>query len=129
MEKQIIFDFYNTLYNPKTGKLFRGVYKLLSDLRKNYRLCLITTTSKDREEQINRLKIKKYFAKIILCQGKTITIFKKVTKQFPNTIVVGDREEEELLIAKSLQLEAILINSFLENPCFSIRKSLKEITL
>lgn len=129
MKKQIIFDFYNTLYNPKTEKLFKGSLTLLSKLKRKYRFVLVTTYSPKRLNQIAGLKLISLFQLIIICPKKDINIFKDLSIGFDETIIIGDRKEEEIFFAEKLNLRFLLVNPKLKNPYGVINKSIKRKTL
>jgi FMN phosphatase YigB (HAD superfamily) len=120
----IIFDFYNTLYNPKTERLFRGTYPLLFRLRKKYNLVLITTGTSNRWETITNLRLFPIFSQILICKQKNISLFKDLITS--NSILIGDRQEEEILIGKKLKSRTILVNPDNENPIITIKKFLKK---
>lgn len=124
MKPQIIFDFHNTLYDPQTKKLFRGTRAMLYQLKQGYRLTLITTKSPSRASQIARSGLKPYFSKVVICSQKSTRIFQELSKNTGDTIVVGDNLAEELIIAQSLNLPAIRVNSQLENPIQTISNKL-----
>ncbi len=126
MKKQIIFDFYNTLYNPKTEKIFWGGFALLKNLSKQYSLVLITTGSKDRANQLQNFSGIKYFTKVILCKKKTFSMYRKLIKRPYLTIIIGDRPEEEIAFGKILNTRTLLVKSSVENPVISIKRFLKE---
>lgn len=123
MKPQIIFDFYNTVYNPKTEQLFRGIPSLLTQLKLQYQLILITTYSPDRKKQLSQSKLNQYFSKIIICPQKSSLVFKRFARD-STTIVIGDRQEEEINIAQALGLQFIKVSPKLENPVETIRKKL-----
>jgi FMN phosphatase YigB (HAD superfamily) len=129
MNRQIIFDFYNTLYNPKTKKMFRGSFVLLKKLSQDYKLILVTTFSPERVDILVKLNLDNFFSKIIICPQKNQSIFKKLKRQSNETIVIGDREEEEIAFGLNLGLTVIKVNPNLENPTITIRKSLGERVL
>ena len=122
MKTKLIFDFYNTLYSPKTGKFFRGMSTLLNKLTTQYKLILITTSNPRREEQIRRLKLSRYFSPVILCPKKSLSLFRNYVDL--TTIIIGDRQEEEINIASKLKLQSIKVNPLLENPVKTIRQQL-----
>lgn len=124
MKPQIIFDFYNTLYDPKTRALFVGTPTLLDQLKKEYRLILVTTSGQNRKRQVNKLGITRYFSEIIICPRKSLKLFLELIKNNPDTTIIGDRKEEEISIAKLLKLSYIQVTPQLENPIKTITKRL-----
>jgi len=128
MKNQIIFDFYNTLYNPKTNVLFMGIPTLLRQLQPVYRLILVTVEGKSRQLQISKLSLNKYFSKIIVCPQKSVFVFQKLLREKSNTLIIGDRAEEEITIAQTLKLQFIKVNPELENPAKTIRNQLIQKT-
>lgn len=125
MKKQIIFDFYRTLYNPETNKLFRGILPLLKQLSNEYRLVLISTASSKRTEEVKNFIPKGLFAKIVLCAEKNLKNFKLLSLDYKETIIIGDRIEEEILIGQRLRLRTVQVNPGQENPSKTIKKALK----
>lgn len=131
MKKLIIFDYYRTLYNPETGRLFSGIKRLLYKLFLNSEntLILITTFNLKRKKQIKSLNLNKYFKEIILCKQKELIIYKDIMNKYPSNavVVIGDREEEEIKIGKKLNVKTIHVNPNFENPYSTIKKQLKNV--
>jgi FMN phosphatase YigB (HAD superfamily) len=123
MKKQILFDFYRTLYDPKTEGLYSGVKKLLKILDENYDLFLISTGNDQRRNLIKKLEIDQYFIKVIICTEKKLDIFSQILNK--NTLIIGDRYEEEIIIGKKLNAKIIQVFPEIENPVLKIRKELK----
>lgn len=126
MKRVIIFDLYNTLYNPITGKLYRGSFPLLENISRFYQLLLITTYSPLRKRQVRNLKINPYFKNIIICKRKNLKVFRRLINKPKHFLIIGDRIEEEIAIGKKLKVETLLVNPKLENPITTIKKYLKE---
>lgn len=124
MKPQLIFDFYNTLYNPRTKTLFRGTIPFLCQLKKMYQLSLITTGGQNRKQLINKLGIAEYFFRIVICPRKSPKVFLKLIEKSSNALIIGDREEEEIYIAKLLKLSYIQVKPRLENPIKTITRQL-----
>lgn len=123
--KTIVFDFYQTLYDPKLDSLYRGSISVLKKLKSKYKLILISTRSPDRQNQISKLEIESYFEKIILCPSKKLAIFKQIIKNPANTIIIGDNPQEEIQIGILLKCQTLKVNPNSENPAVTIRKFLK----
>lgn len=121
--KSIIFDYYNTLYNPRTGKLFRGAIPLLEQLGSRFNLILITSGDNNRWQAIKELSLLPIFNQIILCKSKTKEVFSGFVN--PETIIVGDRQDAEIDIGKFLGANILLVRPEIENPIKTIRKFLK----
>lgn len=83
---------------------------------------MLTTRSKNRKKQIEKFRLKEIFETIIICQSKTIKIFKKIT-QGKQAIIIGDNPQEEIYFAKKLKIPVIKINSERENPVKTIKSS------
>ena len=124
MQSQIIFDFYNTLFNPKAKTLFGGTIPLLCQLKKAYKLSLITTGGQNRKQLINKLGIAKYFSRVVICPTKSPKVFLKLIDKSSNALIIGDRKEEEISIAKVLKLPYIQVTPQLENPVKTITSQL-----
>jgi FMN phosphatase YigB (HAD superfamily) len=120
MKKQIIFDFNNTLYNPKSGKLFPGIKRLLRNIQEKCFLVLITTSSPERLLEISNTKISKYFNLIIIIKKKGKAIYQQIAIDKSQTVIIGDRLDEEIAIAKQLGIPFIIINPLIQNPCRTI---------
>ncbi len=124
IQRQLIFDFYNTLYNPQTGRLFCGVISYLEKSKKANLLVLITAGGSKRRNLISSLKINKYFSQIIICKKKSVQVFESaIGKKLP-AIIIGDRQDEEIVIAKYLNISYIIVNPLLENPIKTIERKL-----
>lgn len=124
MQRIIIFDYYNTIFNPKTQALFPGTPRLLLDLKQKADLYLITTRNKKRKSEIIKLGIRSCFTKIIFCIKKKPSLFKKLLKDKGLVVIIGDRIDEEISVAKKLNYPFILVNSEKENPIVTIKKKL-----
>ncbi|OGM11505.1 hypothetical protein A2Z22_00450 [Candidatus Woesebacteria bacterium RBG_16_34_12] len=124
MIKLIIFDFYKTLYNPKTNSLYRGTYSILKILSSKYSLVLISSSNYRRKLLISRLDIKKYFKKVIVVNQKTESVYRKLKPQMIQTLIIGDRTEEEILFGKNLGCKTLQVNPDIENPIETIKKKL-----
>lgn len=122
MRKVIIFDFYNTLYNPKTGRLFRGSISLLKKLSNRYRLILVTTYSSERKKQIQNLRIMQFFNPTVICRIKTMLVYQKIISQFQSYLIIGDNLEEEIAIGRKLSVDTLVVDPSLENPILTIKK-------
>lgn len=125
MKKQIIFDFYKTIYNPDSKKLYRGILPVLKTLSIEYSLILVSTTNKERISQINKLLPRGLFTKIILCQEKSFELFRKLSLESDKTIIIGDKTEEEIFFGQKLNLKTIQVNPQAENPCLTILKLIR----
>ncbi len=106
MIKIIIFDWKRTLYDPDTKLLNPGALDLLEFLKgKNIPLILIGKGGEDMEEEVNRLRVRKYFQKTVFAEGdKDPDIFAPfILKDSPKeTIFIGDRVRSELEIGNRL---------------------------
>lgn len=107
----IIFDWKRTLYDPDSKILISGTLQLLKFLKqKNIKVVLIGKGGSEMNQEVKRLKIKKYFTAIIFQEGrKDENLFKPfVSLKNPKlTIIVGDRIRSELKIGN--QLKAVII--------------------
>jgi FMN phosphatase YigB (HAD superfamily) len=121
--KTIIFDFYNTLFNPQTGRLFDGTTGMLRLLNKQYKLVLITSGGKYRYQLINKLSLFPDFSQIIICKIKKADVYAGFISS--NSVVIGDRIEEEIKIGKYLGAKTLLVNPDSENPITTIKRFLK----
>ena len=119
MIKGIIFDFNRTIYDPCTDSLTEGCLKVLDALGdKECRLCLLSVkTRPDREEQIDRLRLKPYFKKILIIneeeqknEGHFQECLDAMSLTPQEVAVVGDRIEEEICVGKKMGLTTIWYN-------------------
>jgi len=99
---KIIFDYNRTIFNPDTDKLYPGVLGLLSKLSSKHELFLISRAEPGRKNKIEKLNIKRYFKKIIFVAEKSQKIFKKITGNEKEIIVVGDSIKDEIRIGNQL---------------------------
>jgi len=126
VEKQLIFDFYNTLYDPVRDQLYDGIIELLTNLSEEWDLVLITTGSLDRQIQITRLILPDLFSEIIIVDQKTQAAFQSQLNGYGITLIIGDRLEEEIAIAQKLGMPFILVNSTKESPAQTIKSQLEK---
>lgn len=110
---KIIFDWKRTLYDPDSKKLIKGTLDLLKFLKqKGINVILIGKGGYEMNQEVKRLKVKKYFTKIIFQEDKKskklFTPF--ISKRNPKlTIFVGDRVRSELKIGNQLNATTIWI--------------------
>ncbi len=109
----IIFDWKRTLYDPDSKALVSGAQELIRYLnQKKFRNILVGKGGTDMYQEVKRLKIEKYFAKIIFKEGKKdIEIFSQFfSRNNPkSTVVVGDRVRSEIEIGNKLNMTTIWI--------------------
>lgn len=98
----IIFDFNRTLFDPESKKLFPGVIDMLTKLKNDNRLILITRKEGQREDLIEKLGLKELFERIVLTDKKTVEAFTSLIAKNDRTIVVGDRLVDEITIGNQL---------------------------
>lgn len=99
MIKTIIFDWKRTLYDPDKKELIPGAKKLLTFLKpKEIPLILIGKGKEEMLFELERLKIKDFFTKVIFEKEKNIDLYlpfiDKINPQ--NTILIGDRARTEI---------------------------------
>lgn len=109
----VIFDWKRTLYNPDSKTLIEGTLRLLKYLKQtNINIILIGKGGEEMYQETKRLKIQKYFSKIIFQKGKKNKkiFFPFVSKKNPElTLVIGDRVRSELKIGNQLKTTTIWI--------------------
>lgn len=130
----IIFDWKRTLYNPESKKLMPGTLKILKFLTtKCLKVILIGKGGTDMYQEVKRLKVEKYFSKIIFQEGKkdlkTFNQFVSI-KNPKLTIVIGDRVRSEIEIGNTLKTTTIWIKNGkfseelplnkIQNPTFTL---------
>ncbi|MEK9147592.1 MAG: HAD family hydrolase [Patescibacteria group bacterium] len=99
---KIIFDYNRTIFNPETNKLYFGVLDLLKKLSKKYTLFLISRNEPLRKNRFEKFNIEKYFHKVLFVNEKTKEIFKKLSGNEKNVIVVGDSIIDEIKIGNQI---------------------------
>lgn len=143
MIKAVIFDFNRTLFDPEKDKLFPGVKVLLSKLKKNYKLALISQKEDGRLVKISKLGLNNNFAFINLTTDKTAGELKKCCELLnvepEEVLVVGDRVRGEIVLGNQLGATTVwlrkgkfaneLPGSKAEEPKFIIKRinNLEEI--
>lgn len=109
----IIFDWKRTLYDPDSKTLINGTLQLLKYLKqKNVALFLIGKGGSEMNQEVKRLKIYKYFSKIIFEEEKkSERLFKPFIskKNSSLTLIVGDRVRSELEIGNKLKVITIWV--------------------
>ena len=108
MIEAIIFDWAGTLYDKDKKDLFSCSERVLRELRKKYKLAVISKAVSDSVEnrlrQINR--IKRYFEVIIADADKTpeqfIECMRRLNVRPENTLVVDDRTLRGIMIENKL---------------------------
>lgn len=104
---KIIFDYNRTLFNPDSGQLFPGVFRLLKRLADQHELFLVTLNKPERKDSAAIQEMKPYFDEIFFVERKTIGAFKNIVGEEKNVIVIGDRFEDEIRIGIELELITI----------------------
>ena len=111
----IIFDWKRTLYDPDSKILIVGTNNVLKFLNKKLaKIILIGKGGDDMYKEVKRLKIEKYFSKIIFQEGKKdIKVFSQfVSIKNPKlTMVIGDRVQSEIEIGNKLMASTIWIKN------------------
>lgn len=114
MIENIIFDWKRTLYNPEDTRLLPNAQKVLLSLHElAFKLILIGKGGSDMEDAVDRLKVRPHFTAVHFVPTKSETLFGQyIAKDNPETtLVVGDRAQGEIAIAKSLGAKAIWLCS------------------
>jgi len=119
---KIIFDYNRTIFDPNTQELYPGVFKLLKQLSINHDLFLISKNEFGRRETLDNLGIIDFFQKIFFVENKTIEIFKKVSKNNKETLIIGDRIRGEIVIGNKLNF----ITVWLKQGKFSNEEPINE---
>ncbi|MEK6901765.1 MAG: HAD hydrolase-like protein [Nanoarchaeota archaeon] len=113
MIKSVIFDFNRTLFDPDKKALVEGALLLLQALQQQeYKLCLISRkTVEERQEDISRLGLDKFFMHIIVAEEKTQEHFSDCLNamklQGREVAVVGDRVRSEIYFGNVLGMRTI----------------------
>jgi FMN phosphatase YigB (HAD superfamily) len=106
---KIIFDYNRTIFNPNTNKLYRGALELLIILSKKHELYLVSRNQPNRLTEIENLKIKDYFNKVMFVENKSIQLFNSIAGKSKNIIIVGDSIQDEIRIGNKLNFITIRI--------------------
>lgn len=111
----IIFDWKRTLYDPDSKTLITGALEVLKLLSKKFvKIILIGKGGNEMYQEVKRLKVDKYFSKIIFLEGKKgVKIFSQfVSIKNPKlTVIVGDRVKSEIEIGNKLNATTIWIKN------------------
>lgn len=133
--KGIVFDFNRTLYDPDANRVVPGVRKMLRMLKKQYRLCLVTTEQEGKRDILSKSKLASFFEHIECVNAKTPDVFLRCSTYMrlkPNEIVViGDRIRSEIIAGNKAGMVTVwlkkgkfagkLPSSKLEEPNFVIQ--------
>ncbi len=110
---KIIFDWKRTLYDPDAKTLINGTLPLLKFLKqKNFDLILIGKGGNEMDQEVKRLKVRKYFSEVIFREDKKDKkLFSSfISKKNPKlTIIIGDRVRSELEIGNKLKAITIWV--------------------
>ena len=122
----IIFDWKRTLYDPESKTLIQDSLQLLKFLKqKKINIILIGKGGSEMNQEVERLKIRKYFTTIIFQEGqKDENLFSPfISKMNPKlTIIIGDRVRSELEIGNELRT----ITIWVKQGKFSVEKPLNK---
>jgi len=99
---KIIFDYNRTIFDPETDDLYPGVLDLLQKLSAKYELFLISRNEPARKERIEKLGVKNCFSKIMFVDKKSQQLFKRISGDAKDIIVVGDSPGDEIKIGNQL---------------------------
>jgi FMN phosphatase YigB (HAD superfamily) len=109
----VIFDWKRTLYDPQTKTLIDGSVEVLEYFWKcKVPLYLVGKGKQEMYDEVVRLKVQKYFNKVLFVQdSKQTKDFEKfIDSQGPkNTVVIGDRFSSEMTLGINLGTTTIWI--------------------
>lgn len=107
--KAIIFDFMRTLYDPESGELIPGAYKLLEYCSRKNDCYLVSHKEGQRQNLFEKLDIEKFFIEIKLVERKDIPGFRDLVKakKYHVVYIVGDRIDGEIRIGNKLKFTTI----------------------
>ncbi|MHC1716435.1 MAG: HAD-IA family hydrolase [Candidatus Dojkabacteria bacterium] len=119
MQKSIVFDFINVIYDSKSGDLNPAVVSLISSLyEEGFPLYIFTNTSKENIELIdNKKNFLKYFKKVIYnfeFPKPSPRSFEKLISELKcdaTDIVLVDDREENVSIGKDFGIIGILFTN------------------
>ena len=130
MIKCIIFDLIGTLYDEGSSNLHRDGIQVLKQLKKRHHLVLVTDLNKDKHKLVENLGLYNYFDKVIISK-KNKELFKNIIndkKILPSeSLVIGDNLENEIKIAKTLNMKYLFVDrkNYLQGP--NVISSLNQI--
>ena len=100
MIKAIIFDFNRTLFDPLRNVPFTGALELILNLKKIFRLGLVSTGGESRVAKISESGLREHFDYIRVVEQKNEQVFLDFLKRFnfePQELaVVGDYLGDEI---------------------------------
>ena len=98
-----------TLYDPDSGELIPGAYKLLEYCSRKHDCYLVSHKEGQRENLFEKLDIEKFFIKIELVDKKDIPIFRNLVeaKKYQLVYIVGDQIDGEIKIGNKLKFTTI----------------------
>jgi len=114
MIERIIFDWKRTLYDPDQADLLPGAQTVLETLdSQEYDLFLIGKGGKDMENAIDRTGVRPLFKVVHFVAVKSDALFRDYIPETntETTLVVGDRAQSEVALAKSLGAKAIWLRA------------------
>ncbi len=106
---KIIFDYNRTIFNPEKQELYSGVLELLNTLSQKHDLFLISKKEEGRQETLNSLGIINLFKKVVFTEKKSAELFKEITNNMNDVIVIGDRVRGEISIGNELNYTTVWI--------------------
>lgn len=99
---KIIFDYNRTIFDPEADNIYPGVIELLKKLSVHHELFLVSRNEPKRKKRLEELSIKGYFRKIEFVNEKSKQVFKEISGDTKNVIVVGDSIADEIKIGNEL---------------------------
>lgn len=106
---KIIFDYNRTIFNPEKQELYSGVLELINTLSQKHDLFLISKKEEGRQEMFDSLGINTFFKKIVFTENKSVELFKEITNNMSDTVVVGDRVRGEISIGNELNYTTVWV--------------------
>lgn len=98
--KAVIFDYNRTLFNPENNEFYPEAVEVLEKLKGRFKLALVAKGDAEREKQIERLGLRKYFEVVIIGEEKGEDDYRKCIEQLQvrpaEVYVVGDRIAKEI---------------------------------
>ncbi len=111
--KIIIFDFLRTVYDPEKLEFLEDAVLVLEKLKTKNILILYTSREGDanREKNLEKLNLKKYFNQIVLVDKKKQEDLIKIFNQFnlakEDILVVGDRIKSEIRLGNQTGFKTV----------------------
>jgi FMN phosphatase YigB (HAD superfamily) len=101
-----IIDFNRTIYDPDQDGLIDGARELLEALSGAMPVVLVSKQESGRDDVLERLDIRQYFADVHFTTEKSARMFLDIMRRFGatphSTLIIGDHPQREIAIGIEL---------------------------